>query len=109
MSDIKVTDQLGNPITNVTIDLTHPCSLVQYLKTELLHLAVLPDFLERKDSILTLAAPKPIRFQAKAEHEFQLGHTKPEIDVTPEAQATIRVNATPGSSLFDDDPFHVPA
>jgi hypothetical protein len=109
MPDIQVTDQLDKPVEAIKIDLTHPSSLVKYLKTELLHLAVLPDFLARKDSILSQAATKPIQFQAKAQHKFQLGSTKPEIDVTPTAQAMIRVNASPGTNLFDGDPFHVPA
>jgi hypothetical protein len=109
MPDIQVTDQLDKPVETIKVDLTHPSSLVKYLQTELLHLAVLPDFLARKDSILSQAATKPIQFQAKSQHEFQLGHTTPEIDVTPNAQATIRVNATPGSNLYDADPFHAPA
>jgi hypothetical protein len=110
MPDIQITDELGQTVAPVKIDLAHPSSLVKYLRTELLHLAVLPDFLARKDSTLSQAAPdKPIEFHAKAGQKFQLGHTKPEIDVTPTAQATIRVNATPGSNLFDDDPFHAEA
>jgi hypothetical protein len=72
-------------------------------------LAVVPDFLARKDKILGQAAPKPIQFQARAQQKFQLGNVKPEIDVTPTAQATIRVNASPGTNLFDGDPFHAPA
>jgi hypothetical protein len=107
--DIQVTDQLDKPVKTIKVDLTRPSSLVRYLKTELLHLAVVPDFLARKDSILTQAAPKPIQFQAKTQQKFQLGKTKPEIDVTPAAQATIRVNASPGTNLFDSDPFHAVA
>ena len=109
MPDIQVTDQLDRPIETIKIDLSHPSSLVKYLRTELLHLAVVPDFLDRKDKILTEAAAKPIQFQAKAQHTFQLGNTKPEIDVTPAAQVTIRINASPGSNLFAGDPFHAPA
>ena len=105
MADIEVTDQLDAPVQTIKIDLSHPSSLVNYLKTELLHLAVLPDFLERKDETLSQAATKPIQFQAKAQHEFQLGNTEPEIRVTPAAQATIRVNASPGANLFEGDPF----
>jgi hypothetical protein len=106
MPDIQITDQLDKPLEIVKIDLTHPSSLVKYLKTELLHLVVLPDFLARKGDILSNAASKPIQFEAKAQQKFQLGNTKPEIDVTPTAQATIRVNASPGTNLFDSDPFH---
>ena len=109
MPDIQVTDQLDKPVESIKVDLTRPSSLIKYLKTELLHLAVLPDFLARKDSILSQAATKPIQFQAKTQHKFQLGNTKPEIDVTPSAQATIRVNASPSTNLFDGDPFHAPA
>jgi hypothetical protein len=109
MPDIQVTDQLDKPVETIKIDLTHPSSLVKYLKTELLHLAVVPDFLAKKNSILSQAAPKPIQFQAKAQHKFQLGNTKPEIEITPSAQATIRVNASPGTNLFDADPFHAAA
>jgi hypothetical protein len=109
MPDIQVTDQLDQPVQSVKIDLTHPSSLVRYLKTELLHLAVLPDFLAKKDDTLNQAAKKAIQFQAKAGHKFQLGNTKPEIDVTPGAQVTISVNANPGTNLFDGDPFHATA
>jgi len=105
MPDIEITDQLDKPIETMKVDLSQPSSLVRYLQTELLHLAVLPDFLARKDSILSQAATKPIQFQAKAQHDFQLGNTTPEIDVTPGAQATIRVNASPGTNLFEGDPF----
>jgi hypothetical protein len=109
MPDIQVTDQLDQPVQSIKIDLTHPSSLVRYLKTGLLHVAVLPDFLAKKDDTLSQAAKKPIQFQAKAGHKFQLGNTKPEIDVTPGAQATISVNANPGTNLFDGDPFHATA
>src|SRR5258708_2915303 len=109
MPDIRITDQLDKPIETIKIDLTQPSSLVKYLQTQLLHLAVMPDFLARKDSVLTQAATTPISFLAKAANQFQLGGTKPEIDITPGAQATIRVNASPGTSLFDGDPFRAAA
>jgi len=109
MQDISITDQLDQPIQTIKIDLSHPSSLIKYLKTELLHLAVFPDFLARKDSLLSQAATKPIQFRAKAGHEFQLGGAQPEIDLTPDAEAKIRANASPGTNLFDDDPFHVAA
>jgi hypothetical protein len=107
--DIQVTDQLDKPVESIKIDLTHPSSLVKYLKTEVLHLAVLPDFLARKDDTLSQAAAKPLQFEAKAQQKFQLGSTKPEIDILPTAQATIRVNASPGTNLFDGDRFHAVA
>jgi hypothetical protein len=71
----------------------------------LLHLAVLPDFIALKDSKLSKAATKPIEFKADVANDFQLGNSVPEIDVTPEVQATIRVNASPGTALDDADPF----
>jgi hypothetical protein len=45
MPDIQVTDKLDKPIETIKIDPAHPSSLVKYLKTQVLHLAVLPDFL----------------------------------------------------------------
>jgi len=107
MADIRITDDLGKAVANVKIDLTHPSSLLKYAQTELLHLAVAPDFIARAPETLTTAAPNPISFQLALQHKFQLGHTKPEIDLTPSFQATIRVNATKGSSLFAEDPFPV--
>jgi hypothetical protein len=110
MPDIKVTDNLHNPVDSIKIDLTHLSSLVKYLKTDLLHLAVVPDFLALKDTPIGQAAvAKPLTFEATAQHKFQLGNTKPEIDVTPEARATIRVNVTPSANIFDDDHFQAPA
>ena len=106
MPEIQITDQLDKPIETVPVDLAHPSSLVKYLQTQLLHLAVVPDFLARKDSILSQAATKPIQFQARASNKFELGNTRPEILIKPAAQAIIRVNASPGTNLFADDPFH---
>ena len=105
MADIEITDQLDKPIETIKVDLTHPSTLVNYLKTEVLHLAVFPDFLTRAGSTLSQAAPKPIQFQLKASNEFQLGNTKPAINITPTAEAQICVNASPGTNLFDADPF----
>ncbi len=99
MPDIQVTDTAGNP-AGVAIDLKQPSSLLKYLKSELLHLAVLPDFMERKDLPLGQAAAKPIQFQAAVKHSFQLGNVQPEIDIEPSAQATIGVNATADADLF---------
>src|SRR5690242_2593952 len=92
MPDIQVTDNLGNPVGGIKVDLTHPSSLVKYLKTEVLHLVVVPDFLAMKDTpIGQVAAAKALRFEAGAQHKFQLGNTKPEVDVTPGAKASIQV------------------
>ena len=110
MPDIRVTDNLDNPVGNVKIDLSHPSSLVKYLKTELLHLAVLPDFMEIRDIPLgQAAAAKPLNFAVAAQHMFQLGNSSPEIEISPEAHAGITINATPGANIFEDDPFRVPS
>ena len=108
MPDIQITDTMDRPV-GIAIDLEHPSSLVKYLKGELLHLTVLPDFLARKDLPLSKAATRPIQFQASVKNGFKLGNITPEIDVTPSAQATIGVNATPGSDLFEDDSFPIQA
>jgi hypothetical protein len=108
MADLQITDDLAKPIAPVSIDLAHPSPLLKYLKSELLHLAVLPDFLQCAKETLSNAAAKPIAFHAKIGHQFQLGNTNPEIDITPSAEASIRANANPGSNLFGDDPFHAP-
>lgn len=107
--DIKITDQLDKPISNETVDPSHPSSLINYLKTELLHFAVLPDFLARKDETLSVAATRPIEFKADVKEGFQFGNTKPEIDITPQSEVAIRVNASPGSEVVDGDVFRVAA
>ena len=109
MPDIRVTDKLDKPIPSIQIDLSHPSSLLKYLKTELLHLTVADDFLQRKDETISQAATKPIEFSGTIQHKFQLGNTQPEIEVTPQAKIAIRVNASPGTNLFESDPFHLPA
>lgn len=110
MPDIQITDQLGTPVPGVKVDLSQPSSLVEYLKSELLHLAVLPDFLRIKDVPLgTAAGTTPLRFNAKVEHKVQLGNSKPEIDLTPEGEAEMRFDAAAGANLFDADSFHADA
>ena len=109
MPDFSITDSLGNPIDISKVSWTSASSLRNYLKSELLHLAVAPDFIARKDQVLTLAAPKPVKFELSVQHEFQLGNTTPEIELTPGARVEVFVNATAGSDLFDDDSFHLPA
>lgn len=110
MPDIRITDNLDNPVQSIKIDLTHPSSLVNYLKAEILHLAVVPDFLALKDTPIGQAAgAKPLTFDASVHNKFQLGKTKPEIDVTPGAEASIQVNVTPNANLYNADPFRVPA
>jgi hypothetical protein len=108
MPDIQITDAMDKPV-GIKIDLKHPSSLLKYLKSELLHLAVVPDFLKRKDLPLSQAATTPIQFQASVKHGFQLGNIQPEIDITPSAQATIGVNVSPGTDVFSGDAFSIPA
>src|SRR5215467_3894411 len=74
MADIQLTDDLGKSAPDVKIDLSQPSSLLKYAKTELLHLAVAPDFIARAPQPLHTAAPNPILFQLKLEHAFQLGN-----------------------------------
>ena len=105
MPDISLTDSMDKTISAATIDLSHPSSLLRYLQSEVLHLAVLPDFLDRKDKILSQAATRPIQFTASAKHGFQLGVTQPSITVSPSGKAVISVNANPGTALFDRDAF----
>ena len=109
MPDFSITDSLGNPVDLSNVNWTAASSLVGYLKSELLHLIVASDFIERKDKVLTQAAPKPVTFHLSAGHDFQLGNTKPEVDVKPGAEVELSVNATPGTNLFPDDSFHLPS
>jgi len=109
MADFSITDNLGNHLDGVEVKWTSASSLFKYLKSELLHLMVFPDFLARKDKPITQAAPEPIQFQVQASHAFQLGNTKPEINFTAGGQATLRANTKAGSDLFKDDPFPVSA
>jgi hypothetical protein len=109
MPDISVTDDLGKPVAGVTVDPQSPSSIFNYLKTRLFHLIVVPEFLAVKDDTLTQAAPQPIEFQAKVGNTFEIGTTEPAISFSAAVQATLKVNATPGSSLFDHDAFVVRA
>lgn len=109
MPDFSITDSLGNPLDISEVNWSSTSSLFNYAKSELLHLTVAPDFVQRKDQPLTQAAPKPTTFQLSLQHEFQLGNTTPEINLTPGAKVEVFVNATAGTDLFDDDSFPVPA
>lgn len=108
MPDIQITDSVEAP-SGIPIDVKKPSSLLKYLKSELLHLAVVPDFLKLKDLPLNEAARRPTSFKAAVKHDFQLGKTGPEIDITPSAEAIIAINASAGQDLFDDDEFPLPA
>jgi hypothetical protein len=109
MPDFSITDSRDNPVDISTVSWTSASSLFNYAKSELFHLTVAPEFVELKDKLLTQAAPKPTSFRLSLQHEFQLGNTTPEINLTPGAKVEVLVNATAGSNLFDDDSFHVPA
>lgn len=109
MPDIQVTDKLDKPIPSIQIDLSHPSSLLKYLKTQLLHITVLDDFLQRKDELISQAATAPIEFSGTIQDKFEIGSTQPEIEVSPKTKVAIRVNASPGTNLFAVDPFRVPA
>ncbi len=109
MPDVQVTDELDKPISSIQIDLSHPSSLLKYLKTQLLHLTVFDDFLQRKDKLISQAATTPIQFSGMIQHELEIGNTQPEIELTPQAKVAIRANASPGTNLFAQDRFHLPA
>ncbi|HEX4748419.1 MAG TPA: hypothetical protein VH302_02655 [Bryobacteraceae bacterium] len=95
MPDIEITDDLGTPVESIKPDLESPSSLFNYVKAQLLHLAVAPDFMQRKDSLLTKVAPQPIDFKAKFSEKFQLGTTtQPAICFTPGCAVDIDVDAT---------------
>src|SRR5260370_689987 len=107
MADIQLTDDLGNSVPGVKIDLSQPSSWLAYAKAELLHLTVAPEFIERAPRLLSVATPNPISFQLTLQHEFQLGNTQPAIDLTPSLHPGIRANTTKGSDLFDEEPFRI--
>jgi hypothetical protein len=109
MPDFSIKDSLGNPVDIAQVNWTSASSLGNYVKSQALHLIVVPDFIARKDKTLTEAAPKPLTFHLSVKHDFQLGNTKPEIDITPGAEVRLTVDATQGDDLFDDDSFHVPS
>ena len=89
------------------IDLAHRSSLFKYAKSELLHLAVAPDFVRIASQPLAIAAPDPLSFELNVGHDFQLGNIKPEITLGQSLQATLRANASSGANLFEADPFPV--
>ncbi len=108
MSTFSLTDNFNNPVP-VPVNWTSLSGLSKYLKSEGLHLVVFPDFLQHKDQPVSQIVPQPLKAQLKAGHLFQLGAAQAELDITPEAQAAVEVNAKAGSNLFDDDPFAVAA
>jgi hypothetical protein len=109
MPDFQITDDFGKSAPDIKFDPTQPSSLLKYARDQVLHLAVVPDYLARAPQLLTAAAPNPISFQLTLKRKFQFGNTIPEIEFTPLFRATLRANTTKDSSLFDDDPFVVPS
>src|SRR5450759_4374381 len=93
MPEISITDDLGKPVEAVKIDPSQPSSLVNYARSQLLHLMVAPDFVALQGTALSQAAPKPIQFQATLGNEFQLGKANPEITLTPKVQAVLRADS----------------
>ncbi len=108
MPTIQITDDAQDPV-KLPVKWTVLSALYKYLKSELLHLVVIPDFIRLVDQTLTNAAPKPLHFRLNLGNKFQLGGKKPEIDLTPGAQVTLEVNASHSSNVFQGDPFAVPA
>ncbi|HTA47663.1 MAG TPA: hypothetical protein VK789_34720 [Bryobacteraceae bacterium] len=109
MPDFSIKDSLGNPIGISSVNWTSASSILSYAKTESLHLIVVPDFIQIKDKPLSQAVADPTTFKVSVQHDFQLGGTTPEVDITPKANATLTINTQSGSNLFDNDSFHVPA
>jgi hypothetical protein len=94
MPEISITDDLGKPVEAVKIDPTQPSSLVNYARSQALHLIVVPDFVVLEGKGLAEAAPKPIQFQATLGNGFQLGTSEPVITLTPKVQAVLRADAS---------------
>ena len=93
MPEISFTDDLGKPVEAVQIDLSQPSSLVNYARSQVLHLLVAPDFVALRDRALAEAAPQPIQFQATLGNSFQLGAASPAITLTPKVHAVLRADA----------------
>jgi hypothetical protein len=109
MPDFTITDSLGNPVDISQVKWTSASSLYNYAKTELLHLIVAPDYIKLKDQLLTAAAPNPVKFALSLGHDFEIGGASPEVDITPTGKVELKINATAGADLFQDDEFHVAA
>ena len=93
LPEISFTDDLGKPVEAVQIDLSQPSSLVNYARSQVLHLLVAPDFVALRDRALAEAAPQPIQFQATLGNSFQLGAASPAITLTPKVHAVLRADA----------------
>jgi hypothetical protein len=108
MSTFSLTDNFNNPVS-VPVNWTSLSALSKYLKSEALHLVVFPDFIQHKDQLISQITPQPLKAQLKVGSKFQLGGANPEIDITPQTQIAVEINAVAGSNLFDEDPFGVAA
>jgi hypothetical protein len=108
MSTFLLTDNFNNPVP-VPVNWTSLSALSKYLKSEALHLVVFPDFIQHKDQLISQITPQPLKAQLKVGYKFQLGGTNPEIDITPQTQVAVEINAVAGGNLFDGDPFGVAA
>ncbi len=108
MPTFSLTDNFNNPVA-VPVDWTSFSALSKYFKSEALHLVVFPDFIQHKDQLISQITPQPLQAQLKVGSKFQLGGANPEIDVTPQTQVAVEVNAIAGSNIFDGDPFGVAA
>ena len=93
MPEISITDDLGKPVESVKIDLSQPSSLVNYARSQVLHLLVAPDFLALQGKALHEAAPQPIQFQATLGNDFSLGTSAPAITLSPKGHAVLRADA----------------
>ena len=101
MSTFSLTDNYNNPVP-VPVNWTSGTALFKYLKSEALHLVVFPDFLQHKDQLIGQITPQPLQAHLKVGYKFQLGGANPEIDVTPEAQVAVEVNAKAGSNRSEE-------
>src|SRR5580698_5394444 len=108
MADFTITDSLNNPVDISQVTWTSASSLFNYAKSDLLHLIVVPDYIKIKDQLLTAAAPKPVNFKLTLGYDFEVGASSPEVNITPQGEVELEINATAGSDLFDQDDFHVP-
>lgn len=56
MSTFSLTDNFNNPVT-APVNWTALSALFKYLKSEVLHLVVFPDFIQHKDQLISQIAP----------------------------------------------------
>lgn len=108
MGDFQISDNVGNSIDGVPEKVNSVGSLVQYVKTEPLHLLVVPDLIKVAKLPLSQAAQgKALQFQLNVQHDFQLDTGNPKIGLTPESKITLCLNTKAGEDLFSDEPFTV--